>query len=291
MNDITVRPHAQYTLDQVADQFNDLADVRAVAFVSGYPSLLFPPAVRNQIQELGFVFIDIDGRRLQIVDQQQKWNKNITRKWGVLFLSLYNVKRQSSHSNVLLFDSTTHQVERFEPHGSNPQHASQSASEFQDYYFQAAMDQTVTQIVRGSGFTYHPPLARYPIFAQSLSRNDGLGNTQASPQAFERGARAKTSRSGDSFCSAWTLYYVLLRVINPHLNRLQIYSYLLGDRFIRSMTQMFAKQGVIHTEKQQDVSRGRWAADRIAGFIMYAHHIYQAVLKSPKVQAAIRQLD
>lgn len=69
--------------------------------------------------------------------------------------------------------------------------------------------------------------------------------------------------SGDNFCAMWTLYFVMLRVENPDVPIRSIYSYLLGDKFV-------TRVGNVVPGNQIHISRGRWAADRIASFVLYA---------------------
>jgi hypothetical protein len=283
MIDPTKSYRSRYNLDEIAEKFNMLSDIRAVHSISHYPRLLFDPKVYDNIQELGFMFVDAEEGSGDVsivptpISQQSP-----TKRFKVLYLNIYNTHRKNAHSNLLLFDSLHKTMERFEPHGSD-----QSAllTDFSNFYNPVALDRLLVSWARTLKYSYIAPPKEYPVMGQSLSRNDSHWNTESYPSAFKRNVK---SESGDSFCSAWTVYYLLLRTHNPDKPMLEIYEYLLGAEQQKKTTDMFRIQGY---DIKVQFSLGRRAADTIAGFILFAYSRYEGMSRDPIIINAVLQLD
>ena len=156
------------------------------------------------------------------------------------------------------------------------------------------MDQIMNDIivkfnhVNNTRFVYQAPLSDFPVLGQSLSRDDSVLHTRERLTTNRSFKKNRATNLGDSFCSAWTTYYVYLRVCNPSKTRCEIHSYLFGSDLIArlepSARELLSESDII-------CMLGRWAADRISGFIRLAMEVHANVYNSATVQFAIEQLD
>ena len=115
-----------------------------------------------------------------------------------------------------------------------------------------------------------------------MSRNDSVINIDAFPSAFKKNT---DEPGGDSFCSAWTSYYVFLRITNPIKRREKFFSYMFGNHHEYIQKKMFNL-----SEDQSNITRGRWCADRISGFIRLVNYKYKDILLSSEFRNALDDL-
>jgi hypothetical protein len=278
-----------YTIDDVSDKFNDLADLKAVcALPDGfcdqpYPMGLLPEHIRQNVQNLGYLNIDIqkDGSVHVLPRGLPIQTAKLEKPFGVLHMTMFNTVDQRIHSNVLLFirdKDGKYTVERFESHGSDVgtklrPNSLQVKCDFNDFYNSSAMDDVVDAIAKGYGAVYLKPMPEFPVLGQSISNQSGDFN-KGCAVGGQLGFRRKGAhiQMGDPFCAAHTAYYMVLRLVNPELDRSAIYSYLHGPAELSL------------------VQRGGRASDHIAHFILWAHNKFYTVLQSNAFAEALEQL-
>jgi hypothetical protein len=200
-------------------------------------------------------------------------------RFGALYLNLWNTGRDQLHSNLVLVDTLLCTVERFEPHGSDVAHAFQDPSGFRSFYDAASMKRAMTSWLGNASYEYCAPLSDFPVLCQSLSTTGSSWNSSVYVAASFKPSGSGTS--GDSFCSGWTTYYMMLRIRNPSISRDDIYAYLARDYLAEVRPN--AQANYVHTP-------GRHSADMIAGFIQYAHRISLEILRDPAIVIAIQSL-
>jgi hypothetical protein len=277
-----------YNIDDVSDKFNELADLKAVCAwpeavcKQMYPIDLLPDSIRRNVQNLGYLDMDIqpDGT-VQVVGSQIKMPK-LERPMGVLHFTMSSVVDQRIHSNVLLFmqgKDGKYTVDRFESHGSDVGTKEQPNSlqvkcNFNWFYDSGSMDDIAAQIAKGYGAVYLKPMQDFPVLGQSISNQSGHFHKMKPIGAEQLGFRRKKAHveMGDPFCAAHTAYYMVLRLANPELDRSVIYSYLHGPADL--------------SEEQ----RGGRASDLICHFILWAHNKFHTMIHSPAFIASLEQL-
>ena len=269
----------RYTLTELTRQLNELSVLRAV---SDYPGHLFGA----DSSCLGYLGFDIDKNgSVTVLPWSVKMSAvhtdlHSTRcRFGALYLNLSNTHRQEQHSNLVLVDTQESTVERFEPHGSNVAHALQDPSGFRAFYDAASVNRAMVSWLQNTSYEYCAPLSEFPVLCQSLSTSGSSWNSVASVASRFKPSGSDTS--GDSFCSGWTTYYMMLRIRNPSRSPAYIYAYLARDYLAEVRAD--APANYIHTP-------GRHSADMIAGFIQYAHSISSEILSDPAIVLAIRRL-
>ena len=280
--------HVVYDIDDVSNKFNDLADLKAVcALPDGlcgqtYPMDLLPESIRRNVQNLGYLNMDIqkDGS-VRVIGSRIKMPQ-LEKPMGVLHFTMLNVADDRIHSNVLLFmrkEDGTYIVERFESHGADVgtkerPNSLQVKCNFNAFYDSGAMDDVVDAIAKGYGAVYLKPLPDFPVLGQSISNQSGQFN-RVQPVGQPLGFKRKNAHieMGDPFCAAHTAYYMVLRLVNPDLDRAVIYSYLHGPADL-SLEQ-----------------RGGRATDLIAHFILWAHNKFQTVLESNAFAQSLEKLE
>lgn len=273
----------RYNIEEIADKFNNLSDIRAIHAISRYPKRLYGDEVLDDIQELGFMFVDAEEGSGDVrITDKPAMTKATTKRFGVLYVNIFNISRENWHSNLVLFDNLKRTVERFEPHGSDQ---SMLDTDFRNFYNPVALDYLLVSVVTHRNYLYIAPPKEFPVMGQSLSRNDSHMNTNPHPGAFQRVGQ---NHYGDSFCSAWTVYYLLLRTNNPDTPMLEVYEYLLGLANQRKTTRLFHMQDYNTDPK---IFLGRTAADAISGFIRFAYSRYEALFNHHVIRQAILQLD
>ena len=272
-----------YTLGDVADKFNELADLKAVCSLKvmskvmcgvDYPLSLLPVPVQEGVQDLGFLHIEIssDGTAHALPRAMPALEKPS----AVLHLTIVQTDSNRSHSNVVMF---THadglRAERFEPHGSDVGSAEmpnifQLASDFNAFYNADSVDAVVSRIASKYGAVYVKPLAEFPVMGQSISNQNGKFNLQP---LDGKGFRRNSPFMGNMFCAAYTAYYMMLRLLNPALPPSAIYAYLHGP----------ANLSV--------AERGAWSSDQIAHFILWAANKSFHALNSQAFKQGLHLLD
>lgn len=279
------RRERKYTLAAVCDKFNDLADLKAVASLEGarfgYPDArvlcAYDPAAASTVAFGGYLSLDLGGnlpRRVTAVNEEDLRPQMLppTARFEYIWLVLsQDVADAPGHSNVLVADHEAQRVDRFDPHGYDVAHAGQAGSRFQHFYDEEDLEATVALVMqrRFPHYRYNPDFAQLrlaiPVLGQSISTDAGALHQDAPPAGVAAGpfARRTDKLSGDSFCPAWTLYYLLLRVWNPRATHARLYRYFHfgGD--------------------------GGAAADAIAKFIVWVHQQYAPVLRSPEYQLSL----
>lgn len=276
-------PHAAsaYTLNQVADAYNDLQDIKAYAETfdgADYPGKLFP----SKAQNMGVVLADIDEAGLCVSVQ---WNAAPPPRDAAAFpiaFAWLNLERASHpdplHSNILVWSGESTCV-RFEPHGGDLNHPLHAACGFQGWYSAASLDAALVALL-GKG--YSGPDAAYPVLYQSITRNDGAGNSAplqpGSGVAFKR--RRGGQGLGDSFCGAWALLYLAL-VVQAQVRRQEG----MDDKSAGSVLSLLGAPAatVLHAKGVDDdavAQAGRQGADLIASFILHAHAQYKQELEA-----------
>lgn len=285
MIDPTTCHRKSYSIKEIADKFNKLSDIRAIYTISRYPSRLYGDEALETIQELGFLFVDAEECSGRVfVTEKPNVPAMTTKRFGVLYVNIYNTSRKNWHSNLVLVDNVKRTVERFEPHGSD-QSMSPQGTDFRNFYDPLALDHLLVSVVTPQNYLYIAPPKEYPVMGQSLSRNDSHMNTSPYPGAFKRMGQ---NTHGDSFCSAWTVYYLLLRTNNPDTPMLEVYEYLLGLKNQLKTIRMFHMQDY---NTDANIFLGRTAADTISGFINFAYSRYETLFNDESIRQAISQLD
>lgn len=176
------RPY--YTLADVANKYNELTDLKAVAMVAPQVlslTYLFHRLIEKKSQELVRVvqdpiFVDID----QNGDVEFTETPRIPQKgtvgdntFIVMFVNLFS-HDERSHSNVLLFDRRKGRVYRFEPHGARPDHEHHKQAGFFNFYNTDKLDAGLSRLLKG--WSYVHPHNQYPVLSQTYSRNDSAFN-------------------------------------------------------------------------------------------------------------------
>lgn len=143
------------------------------------------------------------------IDNDCKINKNV--QFIMIPLTLYSVP--SSHANMLLWDRSKNEVERFEPWGY----------ESWEKYNPKKLDKALKEyFYNGFGVKYIEPIRFCPTEGfQDLQENE------------KRIIKSVTGGTKIGFCQAWSLWFVHLRLSNPHLSR---------DEVIRRATNYMKKQ-------------------------------------------------
>jgi hypothetical protein len=277
-----------YTIDDVSNKFNDLADLKAVCALpaalcdQAYPLALLPENIRHNVQNLGYVSLDIhqDGS-VHVLGSRLKMPL-LEKPMAVMHITMENLADGRIHSNVLLFvrDKTgKYTIDRFESHGSDVgtnqrPNALQIRCNFNAFYDSGAMDRLVNEIAQGYDARYLNPLPEFPVMGQSISNQSGIFNKSAPVGGELLGFRRKNAHRemGDPFCAAYTAYYMVLRLANPQMDRAAIYSYLYGP------------------EELSEAQRGGRASDNVSHFILWAHNKFQTTLNSEAFIKALEQL-
>jgi hypothetical protein len=278
-----------YDIDDVSDKFNDLADLKAVCALpkkfcdQPYPMALLPEHILPNVQDLGYLNMDIqkDGSVHVVPRGLPIRMPPLEKPLAILHFTMLNTVDQRIHSNVLLFiqdKDGKYTVERFESHGSDigtkqRPNSVQVKCDFNAFYNSGAMDDVADAIAKGYGAVYLKPMPEFPLLGQSISNQSGefnKGRVVGRALGFRR--RDAHIQMGDPFCAAHTAYYMVLRLVNPELDRLAIYSYLHGPADL-SLEQ-----------------RGGRASDHIAHFILWVHNKFYTVLQSNAFAEALEQL-
>ena len=207
-------------LDQIADKFNELSDIRAVHFY-GFTQLHFPPNTTG---------IDITIVMFQVIEQHDiviEYTKSICRgtrdvNTHLLFVNIRGISGDF-HSNVVFIDLKRGVADRFDGHGSDPDHRDHPHA-FRHFYNAIRLDHVRWTFIRTTlkiNIWYDSPPNDYVnhIHVTIRSLND-----IAYPSHFKR--QDGIGLTGDSFCHAWVSYYILLRLWNPSQPYIVIYQYL-----------------------------------------------------------------
>jgi len=270
-----------YDIDEVADKFNELSDLKAVSdldkytgLLDVYPFTLLPLHVSNETQNLGHLHMDISDKGIPTILQHLS-KKVLNRRFAILFITMVD-HLERVHSNVVVFmrDKTgKYSADRFEPHGSdigtkNKPNVHQTACEFNAFYNTHAMDKLLERTIHQTySSAYVRPDANFPVLGQSLSNRSGKYNKNPTEDG---GFRRRDSHLGDPLCAAHTVYYAILRLLNPEISRSDIYQHRFG-----AADMPFS-------------DRGAWSSDQISHFILWAHNKSQIALQGEQFK---RDLD
>lgn len=107
-----------------------------------------------------------------------------------------------AHANILIIDRETHEVERFEPHGT-----------MFTYYEWEKLDEKLTNFFNSLGYKYIPPLAFCPTQGFQVY------------QAIEEEENLPIDPEG--YCAAWSIWWLDLRLTYPNINREDLTKYAL----------------------------------------------------------------
>lgn len=148
-------------------------------------------------------------------EETKKWNMNLPlgfwesweegmRDVGVRFiicLVSLNSKKGGKHANVLIYDKTTNELERFDPVGTAI-HSSYNIGAFDNRVIKRFDEQKGIYV--GDGFKYFKPIDFCPRKVYQLKEMDEVGNT-------DKGS-----------CAVWRLWYIDVRLANPNLSREEV---------------------------------------------------------------------
>ena len=125
---------------------------------------------------------------------------------------LYSRPQVDSHFNLLIYNHSTLEVERFEPHGVASFEGIKIPGKEEIYTFDNILyNEVVTKL--SNGYKYIPPIYYCPTTSVQALLLDPI---------FKINAEV-------GFCVSWSLYYFHMRLINPELNREQLMKSIIKD--------------------------------------------------------------
>lgn len=115
---------------------------------------------------------------------------------------------RGNHANVLLYDKTKNEIERFEPNGSNPPYQFNYNDRMLDYLLKSKLEGLIPDIKYFAPSDYLPKIGFQ--YLDAYERNRG--------------------RIGDppGFCAVWNVWYVEQRVSNPRVTRDKLVKRIIG---------------------------------------------------------------
>lgn len=155
--------------------------------------------LKREENEMHIDKIDIPPNFKQLVD---KCKKN---KTHFLIIPYANLDTMGHHQNVLIYDLQADIIEHFEPHGSLESLGDNYVT-YLNTYNTSFLTKIFRYVLQNNNVKYYPPSTICPI---------------PGPQARENIYEAFDIEPTDpfGFCVIWSMWYVDLRLANPHVDR------------------------------------------------------------------------